>query len=214
MDLLPLEIIEYIAKINSETWYKLVRVYHFLYKKTSDIKYVDDLKRKFLLYSTLTPSVNKSAIYKYNEKYHNLNFIVVYYLPNGNLHTFENPCIVSCCLNTNHLLHVWYKDNKIHRDDDNPSVIHVRNEDKSLFPQISIIQERIFKDILHLFPQYYWLDDIQMWFKHGLPHRDNDLPAIIRGNHKEWRQNGLLHRNNGMPPCIIFGVKTWNNYYI
>ena len=40
-------------------------------------------------------------------------------------------------------------------------------------------------------------DGTKKWYKNGLLHRENDLPAIewVSGT-KEWYQNGLLHREN------------------
>jgi len=43
----------------------------------------------------------------------------------------------------------------------------------------------------------------QSWYKDGIRHRDNDLPAIIYHNgKKEWYQNGKLHRDNDLPAVI------------
>jgi hypothetical protein len=36
----------------------------------------------------------------------------------------------------------------------------------------------------------------------NLIHRENDLPAIIKGKHMEWRINGVSHRENNMPATI------------
>ena len=49
---LPPEIIEYIANLDNQVWHILVHVYKFLYLKTMDQTYVDDLKRKFLRYKS------------------------------------------------------------------------------------------------------------------------------------------------------------------
>jgi len=67
----------------------------------------------------------------------------------------------------------------------------------------------MFKDCFDFFGRFYCLDGIQMWFKNGLPHRDNDLPAIIRDDRKEWRQNGLLHRDNDLPSIINDHDEYW-----
>jgi len=118
-NILPLEVIEYISRLDNEIWFKLVQVYHFLYKKTLDENYVNDLKRKFLLCSTISPKIkyNNQYKYKYNEKFHydSQIYLIVYYLPNGYLHTFEDSC-VALCDNRKDRLRVYYKDNKIHRD--------------------------------------------------------------------------------------------------
>ena len=72
METLPLELIEYISKIDNKTWYLLVQVYRFLYEKTLNSNYMNELKRKFLLCSTISPDVNynKEVTYKYNKKFH------------------------------------------------------------------------------------------------------------------------------------------------
>ena len=217
MNSLPLEVIEYIAKIDNKTWYLLVQVYKFLYGKTFDSNYIDELKRKFLLCSTLTPNVNynKNIIYKYNKLFHSFDnsqkYEIVYYLPNGNLHTFADPCKL-CCQNGIDILHIWFKDNKIHRDNDLPAVIHHRIGKEDIWNvKITMDDEPIFKDILKYFPKYFVFNEINMWFKNGLPHRDNDSPSIIKPNWKEWRQNGLLHRDNDMPALVIYGIETWYN---
>ena len=38
----------------------------------------------------------------------------------------------------------------------------------------------------------YWI----AWYKDGLLHRDNDLPAKIYRHYKEWYKNGKKHRDN------------------
>jgi hypothetical protein len=47
--------------------------------------------------------------------------------------------------------------------------------------------------------------------KNGQIHRDNDLPAVVRGNGtKQWLQNNLLHRDNDLPAIICTsGAKHW-----
>jgi hypothetical protein len=43
----------------------------------------------------------------------------------------------------------------------------------------------------------------QYWFKNGIKHRDNDLPAIIRADGTQcWYQNGKIHRDNDLPSII------------
>ena len=49
------------------------------------------------------------------------------------------------------------------------------------------------------------------WFKNGLLHRDNDLPAIVYTNGtKEWYKNDKPHRDNDQPAIIrANGTKYW-----
>lgn len=47
------------------------------------------------------------------------------------------------------------------------------------------------------------------WYKNGVLHRDNDLPAVIyKIKIREWWKNGQLHRDK-KPACIAFGLKVW-----
>ena len=44
----------------------------------------------------------------------------------------------------------------------------------------------------------------QYWYKNGLRHRDNDLPAIIRENGDQfWYKDGKEHRYNDLPAAIM-----------
>lgn len=45
------------------------------------------------------------------------------------------------------------------------------------------------------------------WYKHGLMHRENDLPAcsLMDGEIYEWRFNGLRHRENNQPAMVRNG---------
>jgi len=49
------------------------------------------------------------------------------------------------------------------------------------------------------------------WYKNGLRHRDNDLPALIYHNGKqEWFKNGSRHRDNDLPAAIYpDGTQIW-----
>jgi ribosomal protein L25 (general stress protein Ctc) len=50
-----------------------------------------------------------------------------------------------------------------------------------------------------------------IWYKNGLIHRDNDLPAVIYSNGaKYWYQNSLWHRDNDLPAVVYpNGLKHW-----
>lgn len=47
------------------------------------------------------------------------------------------------------------------------------------------------------------------WYKNGLLHRDNDEPAIVKGNKKEWFLNGIHDRVNNLPAVCEFNKKMW-----
>lgn len=46
-------------------------------------------------------------------------------------------------------------------------------------------------------------DEFEIWYKNGLIHRDNDLPAVIDNEYKIniWCKNGLVDRKNGYAIC-------------
>lgn len=55
-------------------------------------------------------------------------------------------------------------------------------------------------------------DGDRVWFRHGLRHRDGDLPAVEAANgERAWYQNGVFHREGG--PAIKFadGREEWWN---
>ena len=68
--LLPPEIIKYIAEFDHNVWFPMVQVFKFL----SDTD-VNEMKRKFLLCSTISDDVEYdiSVTYKYNKSYHDNN---------------------------------------------------------------------------------------------------------------------------------------------
>ena len=51
----------------------------------------------------------------------------------------------------------------------------------------------------------------QIWYKNGLCHRDNDLPAVILSDgHQIWYKNDVRHRDNDLPAEIsISGTQKW-----
>jgi hypothetical protein len=179
MDNLPSEIVVCIARLNNETWYKLVQVYKFLYIKSLDIEYSEELKRKFLFYSTRR-QLNVPYTFKYNDNLHEekeeyIGYKIIYYLPNGSLHTFEEPCII-----THVYLHVeyqiWYKNNKIHRDNDEPAIIIKCNASYNQVPSdldpiiLSLDNHDIIEDL--------YLDNSKLWVQNNHLHRENNKPTI------------------------------------
>lgn len=50
-----------------------------------------------------------------------------------------------------------------------------------------------------------------VWYKHGVIHRDNDLPAVYGiDNYNAWYKNGYLHRDNDLPAVIHpDGTQLW-----
>ncbi len=54
-------------------------------------------------------------------------------------------------------------------------------------------------------------DGNKYWYKNGLRHRNNDLPACEFANGtKYWYQHGKLHRDNDLPAMEGYdGTKCW-----
>jgi hypothetical protein len=51
---------------------------------------------------------------------------------------------------------------------------------------------------------------IQLWYKNGKKHRDNDFPAEIYPNGSQcWYKNGKRHRDNDLPAIISSGTQEW-----
>ena len=96
MDILPNEIIELIAVTDHKTWLILVRVFKFLSSKVDQ----EELKKKFL------------------QRRKNYDWKVFYCLPNGDLHNYDEPSIYF--LGSQY----WYKNNKLHSDNDQPAIIY------------------------------------------------------------------------------------------
>ena len=187
MNTLPLEVIEYIAKLDNKTWYLLVQVYKFLSEKND----VDDMKRRFLLCSLS-----------------GTEYSPVYYLPNGDLHTFENPCETHHSKNQSYLK-IWFKDNKIHRDNDEPAVIVICPKDRKYYMPISDFP--MFNHLSDKLGNFYNISNMKMWFKDNNLYRDNDLPVItdISNTYKEWRKDNVLHRDNDLPAIITGNSTIW-----
>ncbi len=77
----------------------------------------------------------------------------------------------------------WYKNGKLHRDNDLPAIIY-----------------KIFQD-----------EEDQYWFKNGKLHREHDLPAVMDQNgYQCWYKNGEIHRDNDLPAEISSnGTQRW-----
>jgi hypothetical protein len=60
-------------------------------------------------------------------------------------------------------------------------------------------------------PAVIWSDGTQLWYKNGKRHRDNDLPAVIDSDgSQKWWKNGLRHRDHDLPAIIWSnGIQEW-----
>lgn len=62
-------------------------------------------------------------------------------------------------------------------------------------------------------PAIEYINRIKIWYKNGLLHRDNDHPAIEDDvGTKKWYKEGKLHREGGLP-AIIWGDGDCAWYY-
>jgi hypothetical protein len=105
---------------------------------------------------------------------------------NGLLHSYQDePAIVA----DNGTYKVWYKQGKIHRDNDLPAIS--RNES---------YQEWYKDGELHRdgdLPAIIGSDNHQEWYVNGEVHRDGDLPAVIYGEIRQWYKNGVFIKSEG-----------------
>lgn len=51
-------------------------------------------------------------------------------------------------------------------------------------------------------------DNTQVWYRHGIRHRDDGKPALISETQTKWYVDGKLHREDG-PAMIINGNHYW-----
>lgn len=100
---------------------------------------------------------------------------------------------------------VWYQNNMLHRDDDQPAIIYSDGSQKWFQ------RGKLHRD--NDKPAVCWSWGLQMWFRNGIVHRDGDKPAIVRANGtQQWLQDGLFHRDGGKP-AIVFADGTEQYYH-
>lgn len=80
--------------------------------------------------------------------------------------------------------------------------------DKTVTREITIVREIVDDEFKSLLTGHVTnFDGVKYWYKDGLLHRENDLPAIeCPCGHKEWYIQGKLHREDDMPAKIDYGV--------
>jgi hypothetical protein len=93
----------------------------------------------------------------------------------------------------------WYKDGKLHRDDDKPAWI------------LPSGAKKWYKDgKLHRDgdePAEVWLHGSRVWYKNGKRHRGGDRPAVIEADgSEEWWRNGKRHRDGDEPAVICLSA--------
>jgi antitoxin component YwqK of YwqJK toxin-antitoxin module len=116
---------------------------------------------------------------------------------NGLLHSYQDePAIVA----DNGTYKVWYKQGKIHRDNDLPAI--TRNE---------VYQEWYRDGKLHRDNDLPAIvgTNLREWYRNGELHRDGDEPALIDGEIRQWYKNGELHRDGDEPALIDGPLREW-----
>lgn len=126
-----------------------------------------------------------------------------------------------------HTFKSWYKNGKLHRDDDLPAIEYTdghkmwyKNDEIHRDGDLPAIEyangsKKWYKDgLLHrdgdLPAVEYYEDGDKMWYKNGVLHRDGDNPAIEYTYKKEWWKNGVLYRDGDLPAVEYFdGTKKW-----
>lgn len=216
MDTLPTEVLELIATRSPQLWFGLVQVFCQLGNRGRETDFPINLERKFLIKS----DDNSGNIF--------------YRLPNGDFHTFEEPCI-------SRNIQMWYKYGELHREDDQPAIIfpdgrrewhyqgrlHRDNDNPAIIcphdnyawytngvlhrendqPAVcgSYCNDDWYKSLEKTTYTTHRSDKYKKWFYHGQLHRDNDKPAIVYSNNScMYYQKGLLHRNNNLPAIVSY----------
>ena len=90
--------------------------------------------------------------------------------------------------------------------------IHCDNGE-TLFLAIDGTKEWYKNGLLHRdedLPAIEYAGGYKSWWKDGKLHRDGDLSAIEDFEQKRWYKNGLVHRDNGLPAIEwVDGSKEW-----
>lgn len=109
----------------------------------------------------------------------------------------------------------WYNNGRLYRNDNKP--VRISYADGKISSEIYLIRrdggdeftscitygysfKTIFCNDKFLQESYETLS--QTWRKNGVQHRDDDLPADIRGSCYQWYQDGLSHRDGDKPAYI------------
>lgn len=100
---------------------------------------------------------------------------------------------------------IWYKNGKIHRDNDLPAVIYEYSTEWYQFGELHRCGRPA------VINRYMYGPRIcgDMYYIYGVLHRSGDLPAVIdiKDNRLRWYNNGSLHRDNDLPAIIVPGCQ-------
>ena len=121
--------------------------------------------------------------------------ICLHYQP----HNYDGLAIIDKCISSQ----FWYKEGELHREKDQPALIHARGV------QIWLREGKFHREGDQ--PARINSNGTQEWWKEGKIHRDRDQPAIINANgYRAWWKEGKRHRD-GVRPAIIYenGDQAW-----
>jgi len=122
----------------------------------------------------------------------------------------------------------YYKDNKIHRDDDQPAVINYASDGKFPICKVWYKEGKFHRDgDLPAYEFYYESNQkihTRAWYKHGIQYLNNCLPSKEEYNKDsiitrlEWTsEEGKLHREGDLPAVLIFSedgkTKLYEKWY-
>lgn len=117
---------------------------------------------------------------------------------------------------------IWYKDNKIHREGDEPAIITNYNQTwmkngkrHREGGKPAVVSNDGFKawcinDKYHREGDEPAIEsrEVKLWYKYGRKHRDGKKPAVIYSNgNKEYWVNGILMSNENKKGSINISMK-------
>jgi hypothetical protein len=158
----------------------------------------------------------------YNE---NENGYIYKWYQHGELHRDgDQPAIID-----DEEVQMWYQHNQLHRDNDQPAIVDTlgfqewyrhgqRHRDGDLPAYICTdatdieYHEIVCGENLELpkdIEEIVASDRFQIWYNHGLVHRENDMPAIVDDAGNYWYQYGKLHRDNDQPAIEMVSHEAW-----
>lgn len=139
--------------------------------------WMTQLNEEFRLYSRSDAGINEFIrLFWKKEPYSETSYLMTIF---GLRHSFyDEPAYIS-----HYHRHEWYKNNKLHRDNDLPAVI-----------------EKGYSSQWYQNGKWHRANDksavvfntgAQHWFKNGLKHRDNGMPACITTEYEDLWVNGV-----------------------
>jgi len=167
-------------------WYNIYRTNKDTYSYVSDVY----LARTYnLIYALVrTDKLKKLKRFSYNEvptsSAQNIEF---FKLTDFNELIVKEEDNISETINSSEK-HLWYKNGKLHRDNDLPAAIWKDGR------QAWYKDGKQHRD--NDLPAMINFNGTKVWYKNGKPHRDNDLPALIAiDGTKLWYKNGEGYPN-------------------